>query len=271
MKTVGILAGAGNMPLYGIRSAVAQGLDVYVVDIGPEPNSQLDFYKRERSHIPIWRYEQVVDALLSRGIHEVYILGKLPATMIYNSHLDEAARRVLDGMRERGDHAIIAAFVADMARRGLRVCSQVDLFRPYFVPAGFAAGRPLTKQEAQDVRFGYEVACALADKTDAGQTVVVKNGVVLALEAVEGTDEAIRRGGRLGGPGAVVVKAKGTRELAFELPAVGPETLAALQDVGAAVLALEAERMLLLEQDDVIPQAKAAGIALVAVKGSKNG
>lgn len=268
MKKIGIMAAAGEMPLLGVGSAQEQGRDVVVIDIGPEPNDRLAGAEYVGEHIPIWEYERVVDAFLSRGIDEVYILGKLSATLMHNAPLDEGAQRVLAQLTERGDHAVIAAFVADMARRGLRVHSQVDLFRPHFVPAGFAAGRALTEAEERDVRFGYDVACALADKTDAGQTVVVKGGVVLALEAVEGTDAAIRRGGRLGGPGAVVVKAKGERDLDFELPAVGPETLQALVDVKGAVLALEAERMLVLQRDAVVAQAEEAGVALVAVGGT---
>lgn len=268
MTTIGIMAGAGHMPVLGVRSAIEQGWDVFVVEIGAERNPHLAQPDTTACHIPIWQYERVVDTFVARGVEEVYVLGKLPGTLVNSPELDDAARAVLAQVTERGEHAVIGAFVADMARRGLRVRSQVELFRPYFVPIDFAAGRTPTEAEWRDIGFGYDVACALADKTDAGQTVVVKGGVVLALEAVEGTDAAIRRGGRLGGAGAVVVKAKGVRELAFELPAVGPETLSALEDVGATVLALEAERMLLLERETVIARAEAAGIALVAVKGA---
>lgn len=272
MTTIGIMAGAGCMPALGVRSAAEQGQNVFVIEIGAEPNPHLAGPDGAAAwHIPIWQYEQVIETFVANGVRDVYMLGKLPGTLVNSAQLDEAAQAVLAQVAERGEHAVIAAFVADMARRGLHVRSQVELFRPYFVPVGFAAGRAPTEAEWRDVRFGYEVARALADKTDAGQTVVVKGGVVLALEAVEGTDAAIRRGGQLGGPGAIVVKAKGVRDIDFELPAVGPETVAALEEVGAAVMALEAERMLLLERDTVVRQAEGAGIAVVAVQEAKTG
>ena len=114
------------------------------------------------------------------------------------------------------------------------------------------------------------MARLLADEVDAGQTVVVKNGVVLAIEGAEGTDEAIRRGGRLGGPGAIVVKVKGRHGLAFELPAVGEETIAALAEARAGVLAVEGDRtLLLLDPETVRRQAEELGIALVAVAGDE--
>src|SRR5204863_8994297 len=119
-----------------------------------------------------------------------------------------------------------------------------------------------------DVRFGFRVAKDIG-RWDIGQSVVVKHGAVLAVEGIEGTDEAIRRGGTLGRGGVVVVKvSKPTQDLRFDVPAVGPTTIDILREVGGRVLALEADRTLMLDRDAMIAAADAADVAIVALSGA---
>jgi hypothetical protein len=132
-------------------------------------------------------------------------------------------------------------------------------------PEGHLAGPKLSEAQEKDVALGREVVTLLG-QADVGQTVVVRNGHVLALEAVEGTDEAIRRGGKYGGSGAVVVKrSKPGQDLRFDLPAVGPRTLEVMQEVGAKVLALEAGKTVLLDAPALFQGAEKAGITLVGI------
>lgn len=269
MKPIGILAGTGLMPLLGIEGARAEGRDVFVVDVGPEGNGHLPTEGAYR-RIPIWEYGHVVQAFLDEGVRDVYLLGKLPPTLIMDTRLDDAARRIIGGLDKKSEHQVIAAFIDDMTRRGLRIRSQAELLAPLLVSADFSfAADTLTPEQRQDVRRGYDVACGLARYVDGGQTVVVKGGLVLALEAAEGTDATIRRGGRLGGPGAVVVKAKGQRDGDFDLPVVGMETFRAVVDAGAAVLAMEADNVFLLDRDAILEAAAEAGVALVTVGGGE--
>lgn len=280
VKTVGIIAGAGRVPVIGVRAARARGWRVLAVAVAgegsppaahqaPSPDDPVCVALAEAGAecrpMAVGEYARIVGALLEAGVSDLYVMGKLPKTLVYSHGVDRAARGVLAARDRQGDHAVIDAFVADLERRGITVRPQWELLSDYVVPPGFAAGRPLTAQEEADVRYGYRVARRLADEVDAGQTVVVKDGIVLAIEAAEGTDATIRRGGRLGGPGTVVVKVKGRHGLAFELPAIGEDTMAAVADAQAAVLAVEAGRTLLLEPDAVRRRAAALGIALVAV------
>jgi DUF1009 family protein len=132
-------------------------------------------------------------------------------------------------------------------------------------PEGRIAGRPLTRAQAEDVALGMKVAALLGD-ADVGQTVVVRGGIVLAVEAVEGTDAAIRRAGLLGGRGQVVVKrSKPRQDTRFDLPAVGPATLEVMREASASVLAVEARRTLLLQADVLAREAERAGIAIVGI------
>lgn len=280
MKTVGIIAGAGQVPVAGVRAARARGWRVLAVpvageatpmavDVAPAPDDPqcraLAAAGAECRPMAVSQYADIVATMVKEGVKDLYVMGKLPKTLVYSDDLDEAAREVVASRTGQGDHALIGAFVADLDRRGLTVRPQWELLSDHMVPRGFAAGRPLTAQEKADVRYGYRVARLLADEVDAGQTVVVKDGIVLAIEAAEGTDATIRRGGRLGGPGAVVVKVKGRHGLAYEVPAVGEDTLAAVRDAQAAVLAMEAGRTLLLEPGALHEQARKLGVAVVAV------
>ncbi|OUM99427.1 MAG: hypothetical protein BAA04_08925 [Firmicutes bacterium ZCTH02-B6] len=281
MKTVGVIAGAGRVPVIGVRAAQAKGWRVFAIALaaGPQAGDPMDGRCNEPAcealraagaeceTMTVGEYSRIVAAFLERGVREIYVLGKLPKTALYCESLDGAARDVLANRAGQGDHALIEAFVSDLARRGLVVRLQSELFVDQLVPPGFAAGRSLSPREEADMRYGYMVARRLADVADAGQTVVVKDGIVLALEAAEGTDATIRRGGQLGGPGSVVVKVKGRRGIDFELPAVGLETLATVAEAQAGVLAVEAGRTLLLERDDVLKRVAELGIALVAVTG----
>lgn len=267
-KTIGIIAGLGELPALGARAARERGWDVVVVSVTHERDEDLAAYAVSYHDISLGDYGRVVAVLTDAGVHDVYVLGRLPKTLIHGGALDDSAMRVLSRLGERGDHALIEAFVNDMAARGLVVRSQLDLLGHCVVPAGFSVGPTPSPEEWRDVRHGYKVACWLTDRIDAGQTVVVKKGMVLALEAAEGTDETIRRGGRLGGPGTVVVKVKGARDDAHDLPVIGPATVAAMVDAGASVLAFEAGRTLLLDRDKIVSRAREKGIALIAVEGN---
>jgi DUF1009 family protein len=168
-------------------------------------------------------------------------------------------RSLKDDVRLRG-------IAGELERDGITIVEST-LFLGALVPtAGVLTTRQPTSREWDDIRFGSQVAKAIG-RWDIGQSVVVKQGAVLAVEGIEGTDAAIRRGGELGRGNVVVVKvSKPTQDLRFDVPAVGATTVAVLHDVGARVLALEAGRTIIIDRAAVIAAANAAGIAIVAVE-----
>jgi DUF1009 family protein len=169
-------------------------------------------------------------------------------------------------VRRFGDDALLRAIAGYFEEHGVTIVAPTDYLAEVLCPEGLLAGPRLQPAQEKDVALGREVA-ALLGQADVGQTVVVREGHVLALEAVEGTDETIRRGGRLGGKGAVVVKrCKPEQDLRFDLPAVGPRTLEVMEEVGARVLALEAGRTVLLEAPELFAGAESRGISIVGVK-----
>ena len=167
-----------------------------------------------------------------------------------------------------GELATPPANQAAVESAGIHIVAPTEILREILAPEGHLAGPRLEAAQERDVQLGEEVATLLG-RADVGQTVVVKNGHVLALEAVEGTDACIRRGAHLGGPGVVVVKrSKPGQDERFDLPAIGPGTLEVLHAVGGRVLAIEAGKTLLLESDRLLALANQNGITLVGRRSS---
>jgi hypothetical protein len=169
--------------------------------------------------------------------------------------------------RSRSDTDLSRIVVTTLAQLGISVLDQRDFLGDWLAPAGCLTARVPTEEQWRDIRTGLEMARRLAEM-GIGQTVIVRHGVVTAVEAVEGTNEAIRRGTRLAGPGAVVVKTiRGTHDYRFDLPVVGRETVEVAAAGGARVLAFEAGRVLLLEPRSALERAESDGMAVVSVDG----
>jgi hypothetical protein len=176
---------------------------------------------------------------------------------------DWGALRVLRRVRSLRDDELLRAIAAEFAANGLAVVAPTDYVPSLFAAPGHLAGPAPSEQQEADIRLGAEVAAALG-AADVGQTVVVKDSTVLAVEAVEGTDECIRRGALLGGAGVVVVKrSKPGQDRRFDLPAAGPTTVEVLRESRAAVLAVEVRETLLLDAELMFRWARELGISIV--------
>jgi UDP-2,3-diacylglucosamine hydrolase len=179
--------------------------------------------------------------------------------------LDTRAIALLGRLRDRGDDALLRAVASEIESEGMRVVDSTLYLQDRLTPAAVLTRDAITPELQRDLELGLRVAKSLG-VLDVGQTVVVKAGTVLALEAIEGTDAAIRRGAQLGGPGAVVVKAsKPNQDLRFDVPAVGPGTIQLAAELGIAAIGLEARRTLILERERSLGLAREHGIAVVGV------
>ena len=169
----------------------------------------------------------------------------------------------------RKDDTIMLGFVRELNKAGIEVLDQTVLIRLLMPETGCLTKRKPTADEEKDIAFGLRMAKELG-RLDVGQTVVVKGLAVMALEAIEGTDACIARGGELARGGAVVVKtAKPKQDQRFDVPAVGLKTVATMVSVGAKVLAIEAGRTLLVDRDEVVALADQNGIAIVAAESGE--
>ena len=267
MERIGLIAGNGRLPFLFARAARKKGLEVVAVAHRGETDPALASEVDRLTWVRVGQVDRIQKALREGGVTRAAMAGGIGRVRaLAEARPDLGAVRIISRLRSFRDDALLRAVAADFEARGVTIVAATEFLGEVLCPEGHLAGPRLHPAQEKDVALGREVAVLLG-QADVGQTVVVHNGHVLALEAVEGTDEAIRRGGRLGGrPGAVVVKrCKPQQDLRFDLPAVGPYTLDVMQEVGARVLALEVGRTVLLDAPDLFAGAEAVGITIVGI------
>jgi DUF1009 family protein len=267
VAVIGLIAGNGSLPRLFARAARARGLTVVAAAHRGETDPELASEVDALSWVRVGQVGRIQRVLLKQGVKEAVLAGGFVRVQaLARLRPDFGLLRVAARLRSIRDDALLRAVADDFEAHGIRIVSAASYLTELLAPAGRLAGPELDEAARRDIALGGEVAAALG-RADVGQTVVVKDGHVLALEAVEGTDACIRRGAALGGRGVVVVKRlKPGQDERFDLPAVGPRTLEVMAEVGARVLAVEAGKTLLLEAERLLAAADRAGIALVGVE-----
>ncbi len=178
---------------------------------------------------------------------------------------DLRALSLLLRLKDRKDDTILRTLAEELEGEGIIINEATAYIKSILAEHGTLTKREPTPEEWNDIEFGVEIAREIG-RIDIGQCVVVKNRAVLAIEAIEGTDEAIRRGGRLGNHGAVIVKVrKPGQDIRFDLPTVGPDTIKSMQEVDASVLAVEAGMTVMIDRDTLIKSADETGISIVGI------
>jgi UDP-2,3-diacylglucosamine hydrolase len=264
MDPLGLVAGSGRFPVLFARAAAAAGRTVVAVGHEGETDPDLAREVARFAWVKLGQLGRIAAALRSGGCREAVFCGGLRKVRLYDLRPDWLGVKVLAGLRSFGDDAALRAIAEALEREGVRVVSALPLVPNLLAPAGAIGRRRLTDEQRADAGVGLAVARSLG-ALDVGQTVVVKRGVVLAVEALEGTDACIARGGALA-DGAVVVKAfKPQQDPRFDVPAVGPETIAAMRAVRCAALAIEAGKALVLDREALAAAADDAGIAVEGV------
>ncbi|NJD68353.1 MAG: LpxI family protein [candidate division NC10 bacterium] len=206
----------------------------------------------------------MIATLKREKITDAVMLGKIPLDLLFSrAKIDLAGLLFYWKLKDRRGDTILAGVGDQLRQEGITVHDCRRFLSSIVLQKGVLTARPATSEEQHDISFGRELARSMA-QLRIGQTVVVKRRTVLAVEAIEGTDAAIRRGGKLGNGGVVVVKVgRPDQDMRFDLPVVGPETMIALEEAGATALALDADHTLMLERDKVVAAADRLGLAIV--------
>jgi DUF1009 family protein len=267
VSTLGLIAGGGRFPLLFAESARRAGHRVvvaaFVNQALPELERQVDAIK----WVKLGEFGKIVATLKDGGASAVVMLGGVAKARFFrDAWLDAAGLKLLAQVAVRSDDHLLRAIASWLEEQGLPVVDPTPYLADRLAPEGLLGRHAPTEEEWADARYGLEVARGIG-RLDLGQTVVVKDGVVVAVEALEGTDACIRRGGELARAGAVVAKAvKPNQDRRFDLPAVGPDTIAVMQEAKARVLAVEAGATLVMDRDEMVRRADAARIALVGIR-----
>lgn len=264
---LGLIAGRGELPLEVLREARRRGRPVVALAFHEQTDPGLDAADTVRWLHP-GEVGSGVAVLLDSGVREAVMVGKVPKVDLVANRgalrLDEDALALLQGLADRQDDSILGALADFAEARGIRLLPQADWLGPLIGAEGVQGRVAPSEAQRRDLAFALPLAKAIAG-LDIGQTVAVKDGAVLAVEAIEGTDEAIRRAGAIASGACVVKVAKPSQDPRFDVPTVGPETLAALVEAKASVLAYEAGCTLVLKRERVVAQADAEGIAVVGL------
>jgi DUF1009 family protein len=264
---LGLVAGSGSLPLLVARGARAQAGRLVVLALAEAGR----FESLAHRVVPcqVGEIGPMLGVLAEEGIRQVVFAGRVPKEgLFHGASLDAAARGLVARSRDWTDEGLLEAAAQALAGLGIELLDQRRFLAPWLAPEGHLAGPRAPAAVAADIARGAEVARAVA-RYGIGQTVVVRAGVVAAVEGMEGTDETIRRGLRLAGPGGTVVKApRPGHDYRFDVPTVGEVTLGMCAEGQAAALALEAGRVALVERDRVTALADTAGISVVGLSGT---
>ncbi len=267
MEKIGILAGAGKLPVECARAAKQLGYEVYAVGLLSQTDSEISNFAEDYQQISVGQLDAILNYLSQNEIKKITMIGKVTKELLFNGLVIPDARmlQLIMSLPDRKDDTIMLAFVRELAKAGMETFDQTALIRKLMPHRGTITSREPSETEKADMEFGFMIAKELG-RLDVGQTAVVKSRAVMALEAIEGTDECIRRGGKLANGGAVVAKvSKPEQDNRFDVPTVGQKTLEVMAEVGATALAIEADKTLLVDRENAVAFANEKGISIVAM------
>ncbi|MSR64524.1 MAG: LpxI family protein [Verrucomicrobiae bacterium] len=267
MESLGIIAGNRSLPLLLATEARKQGVGKLVaVAFEDETDPALAKLVDEIVWLRVGQLGKLISAFTERGVKECVMVGQIAPKNLFDLRPDLRAMTTMMRLKERNAHTIFGAIADELKKDGVELIEATPWLREFIPVPGHIAGPKPGKAQQEDVEFGLRIAMEIS-RLDIGQTVVVKNGTVLAVEAHEGTDACVRRGGEQAGPegGAVVVKvAKPNHDMRFDIPCIGPTTIETCQAARVAVFAVEAGRTLLLEKPELLELVQRAKICLIA-------
>jgi DUF1009 family protein len=267
-EVIGIIAGGGRFPLMVAESARKQGHRIVAVahrgDTDPALADRVD-------HI-VWinlgKFGQLMSALKRHGVHKALMAGTITKRRMFSKvRPDLKGLTLMSKIAIFHDDGILRAVSREFEKEGIDMISSTYFMPELLAPPGCLTKKKPSKKEREDIEFGWQVAKELG-RLDIGQCVVVRSKTVLALEAMEGTDETILRGGRLAKEKAVVIKlSKPNQDLRFDMPAVGLKTVETMSKVKASALAVESGKTLLFDKSEMVGYANSAGISIVSREG----
>ncbi len=271
-NNIGIIAGGGQFPLLFIEAAHKAGRRVVVVAHKGETDEKVALAADAVCWVKLGQLGKLISFFIAEGVGETVFLGTITKTRIFRDILpDLKGISLWNKIDRKQDDAILRAIANALEAEGIVVLESTLYLRHLLFPAGVITRKRPTQKQRRDIEFGWHNARAIG-KLDIGQCVVVRNCTVLAVEAIDGTDATILRGGALAKEQAVVVKVrKPGQDFRFDLPATGLTTIRSLQRVSGAVLAVEAGQSLLFDKELMIEEANKAGIVVVGVAESEDG
>jgi UDP-2,3-diacylglucosamine hydrolase len=268
-ESLGLIAGGGSYPWQLARSAHAQGVKrVVAFAFKGDAERTIQKYADETVWLHLGAMEALKAAVKASGVAKMVMAGRIRPARLFNLRPDARALAILRSLKTKNAHTIFGALADELKTVGVEMLPAYCFMETEMPAAGVLGRRRPDDREQADIRLGAQAA-KLTSGLEIGQTVVVKDGTILAVEGFEGTDATILRAGKLGGPGGVVVKvAKRGHDMRFDIPIIGLRTFKSLKKAKASCLAVEAKRTILLEREKLAAEADRLGLAFVAFEAA---
>ena len=270
METLGLIAGTGRFPI-----AVAQaykkstGNMIHAISFRGEENPQLNDFVDEYTIISVGELGRLIMVLRKAGVKKAVMAGRIAHTRLFDDieslGFDARGKKFLFSLPDGRADTILGAVARELRSEGIELMDSTAFVKDILPKKGVLTKRRPNETQLRDIEFGKNMAIEMG-RLDVGQTVVVKNQSVVAVEAMEGTDETIRRGGKLARGDAVVVKmAKPAQDMRFDVPIIGTETIETMREAGGAVLAISEGNALILDLEHVVRKADEYGICIAVI------
>lgn len=272
MEKLGLIAGNGRFPILFAKGAQANNVRIIAVGIEGETLPEIEPHVEKLYWIGIAQIGKLIKIFKHENISKAVMAGGITKTKIFSSWRNlrfmpdlRTINLWYRNVKRRDDHSLLGAVADELLKDGIELQNSTLYVPQLLVKKGILTKRQPSEKEMEDIRYGWPIAKEIS-KLGIGQCIVIKEKIVLAVEALEGTDETIRRGGNLGKEDVVVIKvSKQDFDPRFDIPTVGLETIKSLKESSASILALEAEKTLILDIEETVKAADDAQIAVIGL------
>ena len=266
MKRIGLIAGGGRLPIIFAKEAKKNGVQVIGFAIDEMASREFDSVCDKTHRLNIGQVTKFIFLLLAERIKEVVLLGKVDKSVIYRYlKKDEKAENMLKEVSDKSDYTLLDKLTNELKKIGITVIDGTEYLKGLFPPKGVLTSKTPTEKELEDIDFGIKKAKELAH-LDIGQTIVVKDKSVVSVEAMEGTDKAIERAGSICGEGFTVIKvARPHQDMRLDVPVVGPGTISTIAATRGTALAMEENKMFIVDKEKCVEIADKNGISITVL------
>lgn len=271
MQRLGLIAGRGVFPFLVAKEARREGREVFTAALSGEASEEIEKVSSKVQWVKLGELGKLARFFKQETVREAIMAGQVRKPKLFSGHVrpDFDMVKVLATLQNWKDESLLSAIADYLEKQGIRIIDSTTYLSDSLPAEGVLSKRKPTKKEWEDIAFGFRMAKQIAG-LDIGQTVVVKERCVVAVESIDGTDETIRRGGRLGINNSVVVKvSRPKQDMRFDVPAIGLDTVRVAIDSGISTIALEAKRTILFDESESLKLANQAKLSIVSVSPEK--
>lgn len=265
-KKLGLIAGDGELPAKLAEAAKKSGFEIIAIALSQSNKKDLEQNCEKVYRFGPGELQKILEKLHEEEITQLTFIGKVSKGMLFrNPKLDKRALTLLKSLKRLNDDKIMLTLVEELKKENIDVLDQTIFLKDILAATGTIGSIEPTEEQLEDIKYGYNIAKEMG-RLDIGQSVVIQDKMILAIEAIEGTDKAIERGAKLGKKGSIVVKvSKPKQDFRFDVPTVGYKTLKTMRRYGARVLAIEAGKTLVVEKAKLVEYANKHNMVVVAL------